>query len=56
MQEYRKITADGAKAARRHLLGSGAHDHPISFVHGTIEQGIANCAADEINLHPRIVP
>jgi len=37
MQKYREIPTHRAETACRHLLGTGAHDHPVSFVHGTIE-------------------
>ena len=53
VQEDREVLADRRVAGGHHLVGRGAHGHPVVVVHRQPEQGIAHCAADHVGFHGR---
>ena len=51
VQKYGEVFADRPEALRQHGCGIGADNHPIAVGNVDIEQSIADCAADKVNLH-----
>lgn len=51
MEKYQEITPDLLIAARQHHFRGGTDNHPVSVRDRQTQQGIADCAADQINIH-----
>jgi hypothetical protein len=51
MQEHWKIAAHRPETVGEHLLGAGAHDHPIDIGNRYTQQAVANRSANFIDLH-----
>ena len=55
MQEHRKILTNLAESHGKHVLASCADDTPVTLAYREAEHLIADRAANQVDLHRRIV-
>jgi len=53
VQEHREFASDRAITQAQHLLRCRADHHPVALCHGSAQQLIPDCAANQIDLHAR---